>query len=409
MANLNPNVGSQSSSSQSHSNVPSTDSLTKIPNPELLLAPFLDGYSVSALSQVNQHWRVKNDFQKLGVHSLVVSALLHANPMTYRQYSTLQAKFGTKNIFSSVHSFAFIQSWRREASLQEISEKMPLLQKVSMSHKDDIHDLNENIQYLNKLALKSLDLKGCKLRVENYLPHLSGLTTLEYLALPNIHHENLTNSGLIHLSGLISLQSLNLSTNCLISNEGLVHLSGLMALKDLNLSFCFNISDKGLLHLSCLTALQSLDISNCFENQISLSSLSRLNLQRLSISPRVLSPVEWSCLGTLPLKHLHLVPDFRTEQRIVIDKRSRVAIEGLLSSSLLPRLTSLNLSKYHTLTDTDLAHLAERATSLTSLSLQECQRITDTGVSILGQQLTSLLELDVHECRGVSEQVQKLV
>jgi hypothetical protein len=79
---------------------------------------------------------------------------------------------------------------------------------------------------------------------------LTRMTSLEAIEL-NMKHSSLI---LCHLSGLTTLQHLNLSEYCSVTDSDLAHLSGLTTLQHLNLCGCDCVSDSGITYLSGLTA-----------------------------------------------------------------------------------------------------------------------------------------------------------
>ena len=93
--------------------------------------------------------------------------------------------------------------------------------------------------------------------------HLQKLTNLEFLSLGRIQ---ITDTGLVHLKGLINLQRLDLYGCENITDSGLEHLKGLMDLKTLNLTLCENITDAGLVHLNGMTKLKTLFLPDQITN-----------------------------------------------------------------------------------------------------------------------------------------------
>src|SRR5436190_910060 len=73
----------------------------------------------------------------------------------------------------------------------------------------------------------------------------------------------ITNSGISHLSSLINLNTLILYNCYQITDLGISHLSSLINLNTLDLCNCHQITYSGISHLSSLINLNSLNLSEC--------------------------------------------------------------------------------------------------------------------------------------------------
>ncbi|MAV35037.1 MAG: hypothetical protein CMJ59_06220, partial [Planctomycetaceae bacterium] len=69
----------------------------------------------------------------------------------------------------------------------------------------------------------------------------------------------ITDAGLVHLTGLTDLQTLDLTLCTNVTDAGLVHLQGRTTLEYLNLNGT-GVTDAGLAHLAGLTKLQSISL-----------------------------------------------------------------------------------------------------------------------------------------------------
>jgi hypothetical protein len=90
---------------------------------------------------------------------------------------------------------------------------------------------------------------------------VSSLTSLKTLNLTKCC--KLSDEGMRAVSSCTSLTSLNFSYNNKVTNVGLRELRGLTALTELNLDFCPNVTDVGLQELTTLTALNTLHLVGC--------------------------------------------------------------------------------------------------------------------------------------------------
>jgi hypothetical protein len=140
----------------------------------------------------------------------------------------------------------------------------------------------------------------------------------------------LTDQGMLAVSSLTSLKTLNLAHCRELTDEGMRAVRSLPALTSLNLTWCIKLTDKGMRAVSSLPALTTLNLSGC----------------------------------------------------------GKVSDEALRAVSSLPALTSLNLTYCH-LTNVGLREL-RGLTALTELDLNYCYNVTDVEL----QELTSLAALN---------------
>lgn len=155
-----------------------------------------------------------------------------------------------------------------------------------------------NLHHTQRAALEELEALGAKIVLnsegkaqeiileaapvgDDDLVHLSGLDTLESL---NLSGTDITGAGLVHLANLTNLKKLSLGggyqKQSKVDDEGLSHLTNLTKLEQLVLSDS-RITDEGLAHLSGLTNLKSLYL---FQTRITDEGLKHLEgLQALEI------------------------------------------------------------------------------------------------------------------------------
>eukprot|EP00808_Paulinella_micropora_P010201 g69102.t1 len=248
------------------------------------------------------------------------------------------------------------------------------------------------------------------------LLHLSGLQSLQHLELKFCR--KITDAGLVHLAGLHRLERLHITRCVKLIGAGLVHLSGLHRLKYLDLRGCEKLTDAGLVHLACLHRLQYLNLNRC--NRLTnvglvhlsgLHSLRQLNLngcQQLTdaglVHLSVLHQLEHLGLGYcrgltgaglvdlsgldslrhLCLKHCEQLTDaglvgLHRLEHLDLSHCKRLTDVGLVGLSDLHQLKHLDLGHCEQLTDAGLAHLSGLH-SLQHLDLGHCNRFTDAGL-----------------------------
>ncbi|VTR93217.1 leucine-rich repeat : Leucine-rich repeat protein, putative OS=Trypanosoma vivax (strain Y486) GN=TvY486_0039050 PE=4 SV=1: Pkinase: LRR_4: LRR_4: LRR_4: LRR_4: LRR_4 [Gemmata massiliana] len=208
-----------------------------------------------------------------------------------------------------------------------------------------------------------------------------------------------TSVGLMHLSRLVALTSLDLS-NCR-SVADLSPLSGLTALTSLDLSNCRGVADFS--PLSGLTALTSLDLGFC-NRAMDLSPLSGLTaLTSLYLNSNRIADLS-------PLSGLTALTNLDLNSNRIADLSPLSGLTALTSLDLgfcnratdlaplsgLTALTNLNLRNCGIM---DLAPLSG-LTALTNLNLQNCRGITDLA-PLSG--LTALTNLDLNSCKGLTD------
>lgn len=118
--------------------------------------------------------------------------------------------------------------------------------------------------------VKVVDFEECTV-ADDQLRWLACLRSLEKL---NLAATGLPGSGLVHVSGLTCLKSLDLRDN-LVSDEDLVHLSRLVNLEYLDLSDT-ELSDVGLAYVTALPQLKELRLDGTQVTDAGLAHLTRL-------------------------------------------------------------------------------------------------------------------------------------
>ncbi|MEC7839151.1 MAG: hypothetical protein VX777_03830, partial [Chlamydiota bacterium] len=251
--------------------------------------------------------------------------------------------------------------------LKRISEHLPELNQL-LIRSAIITDAG--LVHISKLtSLNSLDLSDCQQITDAGLEHLSKLTSLKSLDL--LFCTVITGAGLEHLSKLLSLKSLGLSLNGSITEAGLAHLSKLTSLELLVLSNSEEITDAGLAHLSKLPLLESLNLSNC--RKITDKGLEHLSKLHLLYSLDLSDCQQITGTG---LEHLSKLISL---QSLGLSFFRKIKDAGLANISKLTSLKSLDLSSCEQITDALLEHLS-KLTLLQSLTLDGCDKITDAGL-----------------------------
>jgi hypothetical protein len=186
--------------------------------------------------------------------------------------------------------------------------------------------------FLNRMtALKELELN---LKYSSLiLRHLSGLATLQHLNLSGC--SSVTDSSIAQLSSLTALQHLDLSWTQSVTDSGIALLSSLTALQHLNLSWCNCVTDSGIAQLSSLTALQHLDLSCCH-------CVTDSGIAHLSSLP-ALHHLDLGCCESVTGSGISLLSGLTTLQHLDLSGCSSVTDSGIALLSGLTALQHLNL------------------------------------------------------------------
>ena len=209
--------------------------------------------------------------------------------------------------------------------------------------------------------LTSLSLLGCRQLSASALNSISSLKNLESVELGSCHGVN--DSVLATLGALPKMRKVDLSSCDNFTEVGLAALGAAKLLTTLLLPACWQIDDTMLITLC--SAMPNLITLSLFEAGEGVSDAGLLHLTSMT------------CLTGLDLGYSCWAHTSEGLQQVV---------------SALPALKMLNIGGAEGVTDTILATVASKLTSLTILDVSECQRVTDQGVQHLSQ-LTNLQEL----------------
>jgi hypothetical protein len=205
---------------------------------------------------------------------------------------------------------------------------------------------------------------------------------------------HVTDEGLAYLSVFPRLQSLTLDGCRRVSSRELkLFLSGLHSLQQLQLTNFWGNLDSALSHLSELRELEALSVSGIF------GPMTGIGLKHLSELPVLQS---LSCDRLVDADLLLLCPTLR---ELTFTRCQRITDQDLqLVLSGLPVLHTLRLSPCTGMTDTGLQHLSA-SLSLCELELRGCCLLTDAGIGHLSV-MSGLRKLDLRGCTNVSEEAR---
>lgn len=269
---------------------------------------------------------------------------------------------------------------------------------------------------------------GRNAQVNNdWLPHLTGLTSLRRLDLANC---DITGAGLRHLSGLTGLQNLNLTLTP-VADDGLQHLSGMTELRSLGLAST-QCTGTGFEHLTALKKLESVNFHFTPLNDAGLAAICRIpisdrlwfahthftdagaehlarlkKLQRCGIGSKedASSGEAVAALSQLPLVDLSLLDrqatplgiahaaKIATLRKFDVAYAPTVGDESMPLIAGMPKLQEFRLGSAQ-VTDGGLQKLAA-AKSLKKLTLTRLKNVTPEGIEQL-RKARPTLTIDVH-------------
>ncbi len=239
-----------------------------------------------------------------------------------------------------------------------------------------------------------VDLHDCY-RTDDTVTGLLRISCLKHLQSLNVGGcDRLTDAGVALLGRLQNLQSLDLRFFAKITDAGLQHLAvGSQQLRSLDLRRCVQITDSGLAHLGRLKQLQTLELTGC--KQITDAGLGHLaELKEL----RTLSLSECGRITDAGLAHIARLETLQSLDLACCDK---VTDAGLAHIACLEKLQTLCLRGCLAISDVGLQAVG-RLKQLQSLSVWNCPNITNAGLVHLAG-LQALQSLDVSYCRQISE------
>jgi len=191
---------------------------------------------------------------------------------------------------------------------------------------------------------------------------------IAHLPITNLKIESDSGSDtqISHLSGMTSLQLLDMHNNNDITDAGIYHLARLDNLTHLNIARCSKVTDVGLSHLTQLRLLRKLDVRWCELDDAAMSFIGKI-----------------TSLQVLAMRNNNDVTD-----------------AGICHLAGLTNLTILGFRWCSQVTDVGLSHLTELQ-KLTRLYIEGCSRVTDTGMSYVAE-LQSLRFLDIRSCNQIT-------
>ncbi|XWS27100.1 hypothetical protein CRYUN_Cryun26dG0087400 [Craigia yunnanensis] len=226
-------------------------------------------------------------------------------------------------------------------------------------------------------SLQALTFNHCENISEIGLMHISGLMNLTSLSFKK--SDAITAEGMRAFSNLVNLEMLDLE-RCSGIYGGFVHIKGLSKLESLNIRYCQCITDWDLKAISGLNNLKELQISNSNITDFELSylrglrKLIMLNLEGCNVTAACLDSI--SALVTLAYLNLG---------------RCGLTDDGCDKFSGVKNLKVLSLA-FNNITDACLAHL-KGLTNLENLNLDSCKIGDECLANLTGLSCLKSLEL----------------
>lgn len=265
----------------------------------------------------------------------------------------------------------------------------------------------EGLQFLqNFQVLRCLDLRGCTSLADAGLQRMAGLHLDELVIVRSKH---LTDFGMVHLSGMMTLKRLTLEQITKLTADGVRCLRGL-ELVWLSLRGCISLKNDTVSVLNEMRTLEHLSLEGCHGlDTRCLAPLSGPNPEGppkklTSLNLGLLAKPTVNCLRSLlstnapPLKYLYLDGctdmhgGYRTfksgEFANVLDLEELSVArwtywddESMKSVANLYKLTSFNVEGCRRLTAAGLVHL--KGKKLKKLDLRRCNMLTAAGIEHL--------------------------
>mmetsp|Transcript_43870 Transcript_43870/g.83776 ORF Transcript_43870/g.83776 Transcript_43870/m.83776 type:complete len:577 (-) Transcript_43870:249-1979(-) len=180
--------------------------------------------------------------------------------------------------------------------------------------------------------------------------------------------EGLNDQGLLALSKLVELETLELQNCDLITDEGMQELTSLRRIINVHISGSHRLTDKSAYLLATLKTLQEVNLCEVRLTNHGMRELSGL-------------------------------PALRTLSVILADLKE---VERFQYFAACSSLTCLNLRGNAEVRDATMQSVA-RLAGLSKLCLAQCRKIGDGGVSTLAKHLNSLTSLDLSHCESITD------
>ena len=217
-----------------------------------------------------------------------------------------------------------------------------------------------------------------------------GISNLSIIQILNISFSTISKiNGLIEISSMTNITSLDISQCIEINNEVLSPLSTMTNLKNLYMQHCIGITNHGLQHLSTLTKLEYLDLSY---NSTKISDAGVLFLTNL-VNLNTLN------LQVCQIRSLSFSESFINITSLNLTYCNKLSNHGFSSILCLNKLTDLELCNCELLTDEGLCHLSKMF-ELKSINFSSCKI---TSLSFLTT-LVNLKSLDLNNCTELTNQ-----
>jgi hypothetical protein len=224
---------------------------------------------------------------------------------------------------------------------------------------------------------------------DDILQAIGEVTTLKRLDLSQ--NPDITSTGIAHLTTLVSLSSLDLTSCFGVSDAALISLGSFSNLQYLNLIFTGIVKD-GLDALVPIPAIRSLKTTRGIASMTLLSGLSRSpDLTQLCLTDCSFDPLDVHLLGHLTSLH-HL------------DLSTALGVGDSIFEYLarLTHLQTLNMSSICTITPSGVSRLRDLP-RLAQLVLDWCLQIDDSIGSALIH-FPTLTNLSLRSCKSLSDQ-----
>ncbi len=329
-------------------------------------------------------------------------------------------------VYSSGPEFTdqHLAAWSRAKSLNGLHIALAKITDEGLTHIENLTELEYltlsysgttgagmvHLKPLTKLKQLHLNMPaqrgGASLLTVGGLAHLTGLQSLERLDLPpqgmtNAHCEQVSrlknlkflrigessdspigDAGLEHLAKLENLECLDIG-GARITDRGFAHIASLSQLKHLHAVYVPRVTNRGFARLAALKSLQSLFMP--FQSRVTLSALSQLNglsnLRYVNCEPTKPPAPREKALDISGLTQLEI---------LVLPAVRDKDLACLRNMKNLQELTLINPA-VAAISDRGMAHLA-RVTSLKQLNIGGAA-LTDAGLAHLAgmQQLFNLI------------------
>nr|GMD64328.1 F-box/LRR-repeat protein 3-like isoform X2 [Ipomoea batatas] len=339
---------------------------------ELILVgcPGLDDDGLASLKQGSNSLEILNVSCCQNISHVGLSSLSNSIS-SLRQLNLSYGSYVTADLAKSLQHFSQLQSIRLDgctvtcSGMESIADWVPSLRDLSLCKCTGVTDKNLSCIIQKHGQLQKLDITCCRkitcASIESITESCTSLVSLRMESCSLVSKEAFVLIG----QRCRSLEDLDITDND-ISDEGLISVSGCCNLSSLKLGLCMNITDYGLSQIGKCSKLKELDLYRC-----------------VGITDEGIAAIAEGCQAL---------------EMINMAYCEKVTDNSLISLSRCTRLRTLEIRGCPRVSSVGLSSVAAGCKKLEKLDIKKCHNIDNTGMVSLVQCLHSIKQINLSYC-----------